>query len=64
VGPFIGGAIFTILPEVFRAFETYRNILVGTVLILIVIFFPEGIMGKLAQWRRSRTLLNSERKHA
>jgi len=63
-GPFIGGAIFTILPEVFRAFETYRNILVGAVLILIVIFFPEGILGKLARRRKSRSLSETEKGHA
>ncbi len=63
-GPFIGGAVFTVLPEVFRAVETYRNILVGTVLILIVIFFPEGIMGWWAKWRKSRGLSESEKEYA
>ena len=63
-GPFIGGTIFTVLPEVFRAVETYRNILVGVVLILIVIFFPEGIMGKLAQWRKNRNLSEGETNRA
>jgi branched-chain amino acid transport system permease protein len=64
VGPFLGGAIFTILPEIFRAVETYRNILVGSVLILIVIFFPEGVMGKLTQWRKNRNLPHGEKEHA
>ena len=50
--------------EVFRAVETYRNILVGAVLILIVIFFPEGIMGKMAQWRERRDSPAVERKNA
>jgi branched-chain amino acid transport system permease protein len=45
MGPVIGAVIFTVLPEVFRAIEQYRNILTGTLLILVVIFFPEGIMG-------------------
>jgi len=63
-GPLIGGAIFTVLPEVFRAVETYRNILVGAVLILIVIFFPEGIMGKVVQWRERRRQTALERKNA
>lgn len=51
-GPFIGAAIFTILPEVFRALETYRNIMMGGLLILVVIFFPEGIMGVIMRWRK------------
>ena len=64
VGPFIGGAIFTVIPEVFRAVETYRNILVGSVLILIVIFFPEGIMGKINQWRKKGSLPDPGKKYA
>jgi len=44
--------------------ETYRNILVGLVLILIVIFFPEGIMGKVAQWRGKRAPPALEQKNA
>jgi len=54
MGPFIGSAIFTIIPEVFRAFETYRNIMVGGLLIAVVIFFPEGIMGMIRQRRKKR----------
>ncbi len=54
LGPFIGAAIFTIVPEVFRAFETYRNIMVGGLLIAVVIFFPEGIMGMIRQGRKKR----------
>jgi len=54
LGPFIGAAIFTIVPEVFRAFETYRNIMVGGLLIAVVIFFPEGIMGMIRQRRKKR----------
>jgi len=64
VGPFIGGAIFTVIPEVFRAVETYRNILVGSVLILIVIFFPEGIMGKINQWRKKGRFPDPGKKYA
>jgi branched-chain amino acid transport system permease protein len=52
-GPLIGAVIFTVLPEVFRFIEPYRNILTGTLLILVVMFFPEGIMGMLnRRWPR------------
>jgi branched-chain amino acid transport system permease protein len=54
-GPLIGAVIFTVLPEVFRFIEPYRNILTGTLLILVVIFFPEGIMGMIhRRWSRGR----------
>lgn len=53
-GPLMGAAIFTVLPEVFRFIEPYRNILTGSLLILVVMFFPEGIMGTIhRRWARS-----------
>jgi branched-chain amino acid transport system permease protein len=64
VGPFVGAALFTIIPEVFRAFETYRNILVGGLLILVVIFLPEGIIGKVQQWRKRSRGDKREKQHA
>jgi branched-chain amino acid transport system permease protein len=51
-GPIIGAVIFTILPEVFRFIEAYRNIMTGSLLIIVVMFFPEGIMGMIARrWK-------------
>ena len=63
-GPFIGGAIFTILPEVFRALRPTATSWWGACSSLIVIFFPEGLMGKIAQWRNKRSLPDSEQKYA
>lgn len=54
MGPVIGAVVFSVLPEVFRALEQYRNILTGTVLVLVVLFFPEGIMGLLNRRRVRR----------
>jgi branched-chain amino acid transport system permease protein len=54
-GPIIGAAIFTMLPEVFRFIEPYRNILTGSLLIVVVMFFPEGIMGMInRRWAHRR----------
>ena len=50
----IGAVVFIVLPEVFRALEQYRNILTGTVLVLVVLFFPEGLMGLLNRRRLRR----------
>lgn len=64
-GPFIGAVIFTILPEVFRALETYRNIMTGGLLILVVMFFPEGIMGMIMRWRKKNERgIKSEQNYA
>lgn len=44
-GPLVGSLIVTTLFESFQAFETYRLVVLGPVVILIVIFFPRGIAG-------------------
>ncbi|QBX57245.1 branched-chain amino acid ABC transporter permease [Nocardioides seonyuensis] len=46
-GPFIGAAIFVILPEVLRAADEYRMVIMGVALIIVVIFAPDGIAGRL-----------------
>lgn len=51
-GPLLGAAVFTVLPEVFRVVEPYRNILTGTLLILVVVFFPDGVLGTARRWAR------------
>ena len=53
-GPILGAVIFTVLPEVFRFVEPYRNLLTGTLLILIVMFFPDGILGMARRLERRR----------
>lgn len=58
-GPFIGAAIFVILPEVLRAADEYRMVIMGVALIVVVIFAPDGIAGRLnalaAHLKRMRT---------
>lgn len=44
-GPLVGSLIVTTLFESFQAFETYRLVVLGPVVILIVIFFPRGLAG-------------------
>lgn len=47
-GPFLGAAIFVILPELLRDADQYRLIALGTILILVVQFAPDGLAGRLA----------------
>ncbi len=42
-GPVLGGAILTLLPEVLRAFQGFRLVVNGLILVLIVLFLPKGI---------------------
>ncbi|MCL4746774.1 MAG: branched-chain amino acid ABC transporter permease [Burkholderiaceae bacterium] len=51
-GPIIGAFVMTILPETFRLFEEFRLFIFGLLLIAVIIFFPEGIVGGLGRfWR-------------
>jgi branched-chain amino acid transport system permease protein len=42
-GPIVGTAILTILPEVLRAAENYRNLSLGIALALIAVLAPQGL---------------------
>jgi len=43
IGPMIGSTILTLLPELLRFLKEYRMVLNGLILILIVLFVPNGI---------------------
>ena len=44
-GAIIGPAIFTLLPELMRNLQSWRMVIYPIVLILVMIFRTEGIMG-------------------
>ena len=48
-GPILGTGILTILPEVLRAVEAYRNLTLGLALALIAVLAPEGLGPLLSQ---------------
>lgn len=57
LGPLVGAGIVTLLPEVLRASPNHRAILYGLMLLLIVLFAPDGLVsrqtfGKMTQWFR------------
>lgn len=45
LGPIIGAVLMTLLPEVMRSFDVYRMIIVGLVMVLTMVFRPQGIYG-------------------
>ena len=59
-GPVLGAAILTLLPELLRSFKHFRLMINGVILVLIVLFLPNGIWDPLrmrqwkARWRQRR----------
>ncbi len=45
MGPILGAAVLTILPEVARPLKEYMPIAFAGILIAVIFFFPKGIMG-------------------
>jgi branched-chain amino acid transport system permease protein len=53
-GPLLGSAIITLLPEALRGFSDFRLVANGLILVLIVLFLPQGIWdpARLGAWAR------------
>jgi branched-chain amino acid transport system permease protein len=52
-GPLLGAAILTLLPEYLRVIQEWRIEFYGVIMILVMIFRPQGILGKdTLSWRR------------
>ena len=45
-GAVLGAAVITVLPELFREFSEYRMVIYSLALILIMIFRPQGLLGR------------------
>lgn len=44
-GPVVGALVFTVMPELLRGFAEYKEFLSGGLLLLFLVFFPEGLVG-------------------
>ena len=44
IGPALGAAILTLLPELLRFLHDFRSLVNGAVLVLVVLFLPKGIV--------------------
>ena len=51
-GPVLGAFIFTFLPEYLRFAEHLRITLFGTILVLLVLFVPDGLLPAFGRWRK------------
>ncbi len=54
LGVATGAAVFTILPELLRFASTWRMVVYGILVILIVIYRPEGLVGRRRKKGRKR----------
>jgi branched-chain amino acid transport system permease protein len=56
LGPVLGGTIITLLPELLRGLDHFRLVANGLILVLIVLFLPQGIWdpARYAQWLGKR----------
>lgn len=50
-GAIIGALLLTVLPEALRDFQSLQEVLFGTALVLVAIFMPRGIAGRLIRLR-------------
>lgn len=50
-----GAAFLTPLPQVLHVFEEYKDVLFGGILMLLLIFQPQGLAGLWGRRRAART---------
>jgi len=46
-GPIVGGVLLTLLPELLREVQEFRQLVYGLLLVVIIMFFPDGITGTI-----------------
>ena len=59
-GSVLGGVLYIALTEFLRQFESYRMVTFSLMLILIMIFRPQGIMGRRELFRRRKAAAEPE----
>jgi len=54
IGAIFGAVILTLLPQVLTVFAEYEQVMLGAVMILVMIFLPEGLIPSIARKLRGR----------
>lgn len=63
LGPLVGAVFFTVVPEWLHNTGIWRDVAVGTTLLVVVLIFPEGVVGWVAsKLRFARARSSSESK--
>ena len=60
-GPVLGAVVFSYLREILiTRFPYYYMLLIGIILLLVILYLPNGLVGLIQKWQRRRL----ERQHA
>ena len=51
-GPFLGALLYLLLQDVVTVVTVHWQLVVGTLFVLLILFFPRGVWGSLVQWVR------------
>lgn len=51
-GPFVGVLVFFLVPELLTALQSWRLLVYGVVLLVLMLFAPQGLVGMLDGWIR------------
>jgi branched-chain amino acid transport system permease protein len=57
-GPIVGTLIFFAVPELLRVAKFYRLVILGAVIVVMVLFMPQGVMGLVTTWLRGKRSAN------
>lgn len=61
-GSYVGSIVLTLLPELTRSLSDYRYIFYGIIIIVVIIFLPSGLLGKLNfKYIRQNLLFNKQK---
>jgi ABC-type branched-subunit amino acid transport system permease subunit/ABC-type branched-subunit amino acid transport system ATPase component len=57
-GPVVGAVVFFLVPELLTALQSWRMLIYGVALLLLMLYAPHGLVGAIeAGWKRLRTRL-------
>ena len=60
-GPFVGAAVIIMIEDIVGAWTEYWSLIIGTVILIMVIAFPKGLVGELHQLKLRLTQLRARR---
>ncbi|MBU8905654.1 branched-chain amino acid ABC transporter permease [Desertibacillus haloalkaliphilus] len=61
-GPLVGTLLVVWITQSLQFLEDYRMIIFGPILVLLVIYYPRGIVGAYLEWKMNRTLKRTKQK--
>jgi ABC-type branched-subunit amino acid transport system permease subunit len=49
-GVILGGILFTVIPEILRITPQFRMLIYGVLLLVVIVYVPDGLEGSLTRW--------------